>query len=498
MPQLDSGSNVRAGGTAAQRVSPPPTPVPTQVAMPAAESLATPLAAQSRRAISAPQLAALQGAAGNRAVQRLMTGPRHAQRPHPAHAGAPRPHTGSLTHEHSAPSMRDGAAAPQTDLTDGASVQDAAEMETSSSDLQRQTPRIGEPPAPIRGMRVVQRAPAKSDQTANIATLTTLRANADRRFQLATDYAKGTMAVGDTVKTKLTVLSNTYTTGYNVFRDTLNKAQQQAQNQQTWTDIAVGVVCGAAAGLLAAFVLPSTAAGWFSLTMAEAGTAALSSAGQGVLSGGVAALASNMTSVEGKNISSEGLQPAFQELAMWKKVAEIYRSGLEVTPMVQALHQVSGSLADRIGDLRVYQAGGKTDLTEDKIKTLMSGLTAPDAQLNEMQTQLYAKLVELQNLLQAANNINTDKTATSMERDIWKMWMSTLPMNSKILDIDAIEDHIGPKGLKIIDFGLYTTVADQNDAIDKARTETNLMKAEATQSLVPENPAGNLRVRTLN
>jgi hypothetical protein len=232
--------------------------------------------------------------------------------------------------------------------------------------------------------------------------------------------------------------------------------------------------------------------------MGEAGTAALSSAGQGVLSGGVAALASNMTSVEGKNISSEGLQPAFQELAMWKKVAEIYRSGLEVTPMVQALHQVSGSLADRIGDLRVYQAGGKTDLTEDKIKTLMSGLTAPDVQLNEMQTQLYAKLVELQNLLQAANNINTDKTATSMERDIWKMWMSTLPMNSKILDIDAIEDHIGPKGLKIVDFGLYTTVADQNDAIDKARTETNLMKAEATQSLVPENPAGNLRVRTLN
>lgn len=352
--------------------------------------------------------------------------------------------------------------------------------------------------ASIRALGVVQRAPTKSDQTANIATLTTLRTNADRRFGLATDYANRTMTVGDTVKTKLTVLSNTYATGYGVFRGTLDKAQQQAQNQQMWTDVAVGVVCGAAAGLLAAFVLPSTAAGWLSLTMAEAGTAALSSAGQGVISGGIAMLASNAMSVEGKTISSEGLQPTFQELAMWKKVAEIYRSGLEVTPLVKALHQVSGSLADRIGDLRVYQAGGRTGLTEDKISTLMAGLTAPDAQLMQMQTQLNAKLGELQNLLDAAKNIDTEKTARSMERDIWTVWMSTLPMNSKILDIDAIEDHIGPKGLKIIDFGLYTTVADQNDAIDKARTQTNLMKAEASQGLVPENPAGSLGVRTLN
>jgi hypothetical protein len=389
-------------------------------------------------ALSAHRLIALQGAAGNRAVQRLMQGERNA---------------------------RNSATAPQQPSPDTA---------------------------------VVQRAPGRPDQTANIAKLTELRANADRRFQLATDYSKGTMEVGDGVKSKLTILSNTYSTAYDTFRGVLNKAEQEAQNQQTWTDVIVGVAAGAVAGLLAAFVLPSTAAGWFSLTVAEAGTAALSSAGQGVISGGISVGLSKLTGVEGKSISSEGLQPAFLELAMWKKVAEIYRTGLEVTPMVQTLHQVSGALGDRIADLRVYQTGAASTLTPAKITTMMQALTAPDAQLQAMQDQLTDNIVKLGEIKQASNGIDTGRSAESMEREIWQMWMSTLPQNSNILDIDAIENHIGPKGLKIVDFGFWTSIADQNDAIDKATTHAKFMKAEADKSAVPADPAAALRVKTLN
>src|SRR4051794_10751739 len=70
------------------------------------------------------------------------------------------------------------------------------------------------------------------------------------------------------------------------------------------------------------------------------------------------------------------------------------------------------------------------------------------------------------------------------------MWMSSLPQNSNILDIDAIENHIGPKGLKIIDFGLWTSQADQNDAIDRAVTHMTFIRPEGAKSEVPANPAG--------
>jgi len=67
-----------------------------------------------------------------------------------------------------------------------------------------------------------------------------------------------------------------------------------------------------------------------------------------------------------QNISSEGLRPAFQELAMWHKVADIYRSGLEITALGRASNVLSSNLADPIADVRVYAAGGSSTLT-DKI-----------------------------------------------------------------------------------------------------------------------------------
>lgn len=361
-------------------------------------------------------------------------------------------------------------------------------------------PAVVELSRPVRGAvapAVVQRKPGgRADQTANIAKLTELRANSDARFTLATDYSADTLAVGDAVHDKLSILSGIYSQAYETFRGVLNTAQQDAQNQQMWTDIIVGVICGAAASLLAAWVLPSTAAGWFALTAAEVGTATASGFGQAVLGAAAATALSSVTNVEGKAISSDGLDPAFMELAMWKKVAEIYRSGLEVTPLVKASHTLSGNLADRIADLRVYAAGGKSDLTDAKIAAAVATLTQQDAAQATARDELSQRLIALQDVKLAGKNIPTDKPVPAMEREIWRMWMSTLPTNSNILDINAIEDHIGPKGLKIIDFGLVTTRADQNEAIESARNTAAHMKAEATTSLVPTNPAERLKILT--
>jgi hypothetical protein len=67
-----------------------------------------------------------------------------------------------------------------------------------------------------------------------------------------------------------------------------------------------------------------------------------------------------------QNISSEGLRPAFQELAKWHKVADIYRSRFEITALGRASNVLSSKLADPIADVRVLAAGGSSTLT-DKI-----------------------------------------------------------------------------------------------------------------------------------
>ncbi|HET9647139.1 MAG TPA: hypothetical protein VFP34_02790 [Microlunatus sp.] len=336
------------------------------------------------------------------------------------------------------------------------------------------------------GSTSVQRQPRRPSQAANIARLTTLRTNADRRVTLATDYQKMCLQVGDTTRDKLSAISAIYTQAYNTFRGVLNAAQQEAQNQQRWTDIIVGVICGTAAGLAAAFVLPSTAAGWFSLTLAEAGTAAASSAGQGLASAALSAAASSALTVPGQVISSAGLEPSIQQIAMWQKVAGIYRSGLEVAQLTQASHQTTMALSDLIADVRVFEAGGTTKLTDASIASTLTQLEQQDSQLTVATTELTNKITELQTMNTAVAAINPQaKTAPQMEKDIWVLWMATLAKNSNILDIDAIEDHIGPKGLKIVDFGWYTSDADENEAIDQARSDAMFLEAEANNAQVP-------------
>jgi hypothetical protein len=102
---------------------------------------------------------------------------------------------------------------------------------------------------------------------------------------LLNDIAAKALAVRDIAREKPSAISQIYqvfTAACKTFRGVLNDAALEAQNQQRWTDLVVGVICGTAAGLLAAFVMPSTAAGWFSLTSAKVGTAASLSTGQEV------------------------------------------------------------------------------------------------------------------------------------------------------------------------------------------------------------------------
>jgi hypothetical protein len=79
-----------------------------------------------------------------------------------------------------------------------------------------------------------------------------------------------------------------------------------------------------------------------------------------------------------------------------------------------------------------------------------------------------------------------------MERDIWILWMGSLKRDSNILDIDAIEDYLGPDGLKLVDFGIYTSDDDENEAIDNARSQSKGIeeRRNAAMAAGSASPAG--------
>lgn len=358
---------------------------------------------------------------------------------------------------------------------------------------------------PVPG--ALQRAPKKpkrADQAANLSKLSTFKSNADTRFKLTNDFSTKSLEVGDTTRDKLVALSDIYKQAYGNFRGVLDKAEQEAQNQQDWTNIIVGVACGVAAGLLAAWALPASASLAFELTAQEALIAATSSAVQGGVGAGLSAGVTKMLDVEGKKLDSKGLEPSIMELAIWQKAAEIYRGGLEFSKLGGQLHALTVGISDLIGDVRVYNTGGESDLTDEIINQKVSTLEAKDKELAKVNDELGKRLSELDAIKQAVDGISpADHSVRKMEKDIWILWMSGLALNSNILDLDAIEDHIGPNGLGIVDFGWYTSDADENEAIEKARDTAKMLKAEQQKMLnpgsepnIPEDKGRQLRILT--
>ncbi len=365
--------------------------------------------------------------------------------------------------------------------------------------------RVPEMGTPIQGEAALmpasslQRAPKKkrADQADNIAKVTTFKNNADDRFKLTNDFSAKSLEVGDLTRDKLSALSANYKQGFDTFRGVLNAAEKEAQNQQDWTNIVVGVACGVAAGLLAAWVLPSSAAAAFTLTLEEAAIAGASSAGQGVIGTGASALLTKPLDVAGKKLDSSGVDPSVMEIAVWKKAADIYRAGLEYHELSGALHTAALNLSDFNGDLRVYNTGADSPLTDEVIAEKVAALGAKDKELAKQSEEVTKKLSDLDAIKAAVSAIDPSKHAPlSMEKKIWVLWMSSLSLNSNILDLDAIEDHIGPKGLKIVDFGRYTSDADENEAIENARNTAKQMQAEQAQTDIPEDKSEALRILT--
>ena len=162
------------------------------------------------------------------------------------------------------------------------------------------------------------------------------------------------------------------------------------------------------------------------------------------------------------------MRPEILKMGIWKSLTQLHQAAPKVGGAALEMGMLMSNAEYAIGEIKAHSGGGKGDMSEsDAIDLVETVIKSGDA-ANGIDTALDAAEQKIDALRKAASSAVTYK-APQMERDIWVLWMGSLEEDSNILDIDAIEDHLGPKGLKLVDFGAYTFDSDENEAIKKAR-----------------------------
>ncbi|MCC5659038.1 DUF4157 domain-containing protein [Nostoc sp. XA010] len=288
----------------------------------------------------------------------------------------------------------------------------------------------------------------------------------------------GNRAIGS-LKGQLLKVSERYDQAYKRFATVIAAAQQEARDQQEWVDLVVGIAIGVAVGLcfeaVGAAALVETLSGGAATGL---GKWAIKASGEAVGEGGEAVAGKKtegLTEVAGKNLQPDGLKPEVLKMEIWKSLSKLYESVAKIGSDSWDQALLMGSAEYAIGEIKA-QRGGGADMTPDEDVDLVLAVLSADKGckgLDNALDQASEKMAALEGSI--ANMPNYD--VTQMEKDIWILWMSRLEKDSNIIDIDAIEDHLASLG--IVDFGWYTTDAEENEAIEKAKQQA----AEVGKSL---------------
>jgi len=317
----------------------------------------------------------------------------------------------------------------------------------------------------------------------NLSGVETVRANMEIRFLKTAAYASLGLRTGDRVKAKLLSLSRQYERAYENYAVVVRAAGEEAQNQEQWINIGVGIGAGVLLGIGAAFLFPTSAAGWMAISAGEAIGAAGSAAGQAAAGAFLTSRVADALSVPGTDLEPGGLDPKIIELQIWRNVSNMYRSAISLNSASTKIHLLSNAAEYLIGEIRVHVAGGSTDMSQDSVFDMMETLVIADNAMSRFDTTLSRSLTNLRQLKTATDSISlSDYPRRNMEQDIWILWMSELD-DSSILDLDEIEDYLhgdigvlGSSGLLGVDFGSWTSSADERSAWRAARRHASRIR----------------------
>jgi hypothetical protein len=335
---------------------------------------------------------------------------------------------------------------------------------------------------------------------ANRDKLEDIRAQALVRMGRLTKLESSSREAIGAVKTTLMATSHEYDKAYENYARIIKKAKQEAENQQFWTDIAVGIAIGVLVGMcfeaVPVLLAVEAAAGAAGAGLKAAGKAAAKAAPKEaageVAEAGLGQLAKKVgIAVAGTDLEPGDMRPEILKMGIWKSLTKLHEAAPKIggQSLTQGLLMSNAEYA--IGEIKAHSGGGQGDLSEqDAIDLVLAVLKCGDAS-KDVDKKLDAAEAKV-TALQAAAATKSTYGAKEMERDIWILWMGSLKEDSNILDIDAIEDYIGPKGLGLVDFGIYTFDSDENEAIRKAAGQRKSIeeRRKAAMGAGEANPVG--------
>jgi hypothetical protein len=317
-----------------------------------------------------------------------------------------------------------------------------------------------------------------------ITNLEYYRARLDSRYHTITSFTTEGMRAADAMRAKLMVLCNYYEDAYGNYARKMREAQEAADDQEFWTALTVGIAVGAVLSVGVVFLLPASAAAAATITTTEAVVAA----GSSIVTSAGGAATYEAFSNESDELNAEGILPSVMRMNAWRNVAELYRQAANFVPSGRRLHMYTTAAEYLLGQFRLLQAGGQTDMTEDKMYELFSDISRVDSRMIDYD-QVYSDTLQgIRDLQTRIDQIPTsprDPIQLNMEQSIWILWMSDLD-DSDILDNDVIEDYLHSTDVWVlgrvsrlgVDFGSVTTEADELAAIEAAGEHRNRIEAQ--------------------
>ncbi|MGL4511487.1 MAG: hypothetical protein ACRCT8_00210 [Lacipirellulaceae bacterium] len=270
---------------------------------------------------------------------------------------------------------------------------------------------------------------------------------------------------------KFSKLFDIYTDAYGDYSAAIKAGGAEADNQEMWKNIVIGTAASVAIAAVGAVALPAAVAG-ASLAKAPAMWAAYNVGSNAIASGGGAALG------ELTKIGKDGLDPArdispeTQQLRVWKRFAEVGKQVATLSKSGANTVLANDAANYAIAEVRRHLEGGRPDHTVEETVDLVTSVVDYHQAVSSL------KLASATTSLKSAKTKVAGmklKTAKEMEQDIWVLWMSSLAADSGVLDYDAIEDRLtaigvlGPSSRLGVDFGSYTSDADEAQAIKAAK-----------------------------
>lgn len=297
-----------------------------------------------------------------------------------------------------------------------------------------------------------------------------------RAFQV-TAYTEASLRVIDLFKSQLLRFSTKYDRAYQDYESILKSARQTAVGRQEWMDIFIGIGIGVTVGFVSGLVVASVTASATLSASAKLVNSLADEMAEAVVNTGYQKITPQRDYI--RDLKPDGIHPAIISSQIWRKLSLYYRNTIEVFHSQSYLAFAMADCEYIISQLEKIHNGQTADMTQsDLVNFAIDILELAGMLLQVNVDEQLPKIRMLDTQLRGA----PEYTQRNIEQDIWIVWLSAIPeANSGIIDEDDIENRLNKIGVLDrlgIDFGWWTSSADERAAIRAALREARMIRSK--------------------